>query len=158
MKKALFLDIDGVLCFRNHYLEEDKLELLAEIQRATSVRIVLISVWRKFDKDRKILQREFKKYKIIWNKEDRTSDFSRIYLNENERPYEIQTFLNEHSEIKRFAILDDENHTRFGENMFHANNHQLAPGKIVFLKKISESGLTKALATRIIAFLNKTVS
>ena len=154
--KVIFLDIDGVLCFARkhmHYLEKSKLRHLACIQKRTQAEIVLISVWRKFDTHRDNLLADFKKYNIGWNPENRTGQL--YYPGMNERPSEIRDYLTAHPEIENFAIIDDENHKSFGHHMFHASCHFKTPGQLYLEGLIGSAGLTRELADRVIAYLNK---
>jgi len=153
---ALFLDIDGVLCFgRKHacHLEKRKLKFLKKIQAKTGARIILISVWRKSDWNLKYLMPAFKKYKIEWDPADKTGSI--LYREGNERPFEIRDFLEKHPEITNFAVLDDENHKSFGHHMFHADLMRKPPGIIIKEGLIHKVGLTKDLAEAIITYLNR---
>ncbi|CAM4855568.1 unnamed protein product [Rotaria socialis] len=61
--KIIFLDIDGVLCFRKE-IDQKCLENLKKILDVTSARIVLSSSWRFFPKSRTKVESAFKQIGI----------------------------------------------------------------------------------------------
>lgn len=137
--KIIFLDIDGVLTYdgyENHesaHIDENKVELLAEIVKETDSKIVLISSWRgRFingsyvhPKIYYIMVKILQKHGLsiddivpyinveITDKRDTSSltlnDLSKIEINpETGRAAEVHQWLCNHPEIKHFVILDDE--------------------------------------------------
>lgn len=135
----VFLDIDGVLTYDGYekheaaHIDENKVELLAEIVKETDSKIVLISSWRGqfvngsyvHPKIYYLLIRILEKYGLlisdivpyikveITDKRDVSlltlDDLSKIEINpETGRAAEVHQWLCSHPEVKRFVILDDE--------------------------------------------------
>lgn len=122
--KIIFLDIDGVLnhisfsIYRNRLSEKynspfdyldmepiacSNLQLLLEAD--SQIRIVISSSWRKFhsldDLRRMLTEQKIDGSRVI----DKTPSNKEHGLM---RGHEIQTWLNEHPEIKDYAIIDDD--------------------------------------------------
>lgn len=155
--KVIFLDVDGVLCFGRKEssevykdgLEKFHLKNLKRILDETGASIVLISVWRKFGSHREALQKAFRAEGIEWNG-DSTGKIVMRYC--NERPFEIEEYLDNHPEINKYAIIDDENHSCFGEHMFHVF---VTSGEARPISREIDMGLTPDVADKVIAFLNQ---
>ncbi len=125
----VFLDIDGVLIPNNYHdkenlnIDKEKLLFLKRIIVETESKVVLISNWRFFkDEDNGTL---FKRLAdILSNAGISIYDFTPIIKlkmimkddNISFDPFtmrsgEIYKWLNEHSEVNNFVILDDENYS-----------------------------------------------
>lgn len=142
-KKVLFLDIDGILSNKEYYLsdyfqyrkkyskaeeiDDRTLPLLREIVKQTHCKIVLSSSWRYLFFEKKFWHRikpvvkEFKKYGIVIK--DRTgfeNGKQGIYFG---RGLQIKKWLDRHSEVKHFAILDDDSYDlkMFGDKLVKTN-------------------------------------
>lgn len=110
---VIFLDCDGVLNSDktlartpNRYLgiSSDKVKLLREIVKATGANIILSSSWRTMestDPDYKYLVKCLK-YKGLFIKDKTSQNFG------HHRGKQIREYLNEHSEITNYVIIDDE--------------------------------------------------
>jgi len=150
--KVLFLDIDGVLSSlasqsqpkveiswaipEERLVEDfdpDCIARLITIVKQTGASIVISSSWRKLF-EKQTLVNHFKKYGIDCIV-DMTPDLKQ------HRGLEIQAWLNEHKDIEKFAILDDDN------DMFH-----LAP---YLIKTNWKYGLTEDNANKVIEMLGK---
>lgn len=131
----IFLDVDGVLnsnkSFKKRYynwkknkiwiprLDEENIKLLAKIIEETKAKIVLSSSWRgdfrngihniKIE-DSKELLKLFNKYYIeivgVTPTLPRTNDKDEIYTSWREN--EIRYYLNTHTNINNFCVIDDE--------------------------------------------------
>ena len=111
--KYIFLDIDGLLNFdedesgKEHPIfgvpfDIDCVKVLNKILLATDAEIILTSDWRiHFDYDLKLLDKLFKRNKVIKSPIDTTPDYN------GQRSKEIFTYVYNHSYIKSFLILDD---------------------------------------------------
>lgn len=158
--KVIFLDVDGVLNsevsreqernnfdnWMEHEVSEMHVNNLKKIVDATGAQIVLSSSWR-FDHPKatgrdfivdplmKVLDRKLKAagLDII----DVTPD-----LRGKIRGAEIQDWLDRHSEVERFVILDDD---------VDMNDEQ----KPFFVNTTFKNGLTDELANKAIEILNK---
>ena len=144
--KVLFVDIDGVLAIGDFI--EDCFQQLKRIQDETRCKIVLISTYRKSEWERDLTKAEFNRYGIQWEKKDRTCQLPKP-TGMNERPLEISYYIQQHPEIRNFAIVDDENHRTFGRHMFHCYPTD------DWAKNIDTVGLRKPIADKVIAFLNE---
>ena len=141
--KVLFLDIDGVLNSQEYYLsdyfqyrkkyskvdeiDDRTLPLLREIIKQTRCTIVLSSSWRHFFFEKKFWYRvkpvvkELKKFGIvIKHKTGFESDRQGIYFG---RGLQIKKWLDRHSEVTKFAILDDDAYDvkMFGDKLVKTN-------------------------------------
>lgn len=138
--KIIFLDVDGVLNSEQDRfswtLESDKhLILLACIVRRTSAKIVVSSSWRN--------------YGLLDILKKRLNDFSMSVFDitghnkDDIRGLEIKEWLDNHSDVESFAILDDED---FDILEYFPNN---------LVKTNTKAGLQKKDAEKCIAILSK---
>ena len=136
--KVLFLDIDGVVnCSKTAqrhrgYVGIDPYMafLVGKIFLATDAKMVLSSTWRLWDESRLEVSRQV--YEIY----DVTDD-----LHTNWRGKEVRKWLEEHPEVTRYAILDD--------------NADFYPDqKPNFFKTTWEQGITEEIAQKVIDHLN----
>lgn len=108
--KIIFLDVDGVLNFRNSQskVEDEKVKLLKHIVDETNAQIVLSSDWRYWlntdDEDVDLLIRTLSKYRIEIMS-------STPITKHGYRGAEIYQWINEWQgeTIEKFVILDDRN-------------------------------------------------
>ena len=133
--KVLFLDIDGVVnstasLKRNRRLIDPHLaSIVRNIASAIpDLKIVLSSSWRYLQDGREVVE------KRIVRCFDITPTLQDITL---WRGHEIQAWLNEHPEVEKYAILDDE------DDMLP---HQMPN----FFRTSNEIGITQELANRIV--------
>lgn len=118
--KVIFLDVDGVLNSHKYtvrtkddiehtykFLEKNKIEHLKQIVEATNARLVLSSTWRmSFDQNLKptdylgtsIADALQNQGLVLYSKTDNFND---------DRYLEIKDWLENHSKVDRFVILDD---------------------------------------------------
>jgi len=145
--KIIFLDVDGVLNNDNHiykygsnYIDNNLLNLLVALVKSTNAELVLSSTWRLFHEYKKIIDEKLSKFniKIL----DSTPLIKHNRPGWISRSEEIKTWLNEHPQVSKFVILDDE--IEAGEG-FEENFH----------KTESSIGLTEDIAFEIIYYLNK---
>jgi hypothetical protein len=141
------LDCDGVLnrCAASGFgLEEDKLELLRQIVKATKCRLILSSSWREYPT--KIRQLTG----ALGARGMRLSDMTPLLVTTTEgsriaravpRWKEIQAWLDDNPETTRFVILDDEKD--FGPLSAH------------HVQTWSEEGLTADIAEAVIHYLSR---
>jgi hypothetical protein len=125
--KVIFLDIDGVVnseefaiwCHDNpefiknggsNFVDPDVIHMLVNLCKEHDIKIVISSSWRLFDLQSTI--EEFKRYRdliplceYIVGVTPRNMD-DRIWESRGE---EIQQYLNDHPEIDRYVIIDDDN-------------------------------------------------
>ena len=115
--KIIFLDVDGVLnneswvirCaeednyypLRENGLEDRALALLAYIVRETGASVVISSSWRRISAAMQSLLQDLAKWKIPVVGET-------PLISGDIRGNEIQAWLDEHPEVERFVILDDD--------------------------------------------------
>lgn len=125
MKKVIFLDVDGVLnaddwawdlygkykvqVYRNNILYEPALLQLKRIVNETDASIVVSSTWRKIKPAFEDLTRWLKMYDM--EIEDVTP-----YVGKS-RGHDISAYLEQHTDIDRYAILDDD--SDMGDHMDH---------------------------------------
>ena len=118
-RKILFLDIDGVLnsdAFADYMLEEDNVDIfnedmlderaivqLKKIVVTTGAEIVLSSSWRWYKDTRDKVHQQLRAKDIDFI--DTTPREINITMN---RGMEIKAWLDEHPEVERFVILDDD--------------------------------------------------
>jgi len=135
----IFLDIDGVLnCSKTKEFKTEKyaidkilLKRLKNIIEKTGVSIVLSSVWR-FDENSCVYLKS-----IGINFIDKTPNFKNKI-----RGYEIEAWLKEHPEVKKYAILDDDSDMLFSQKPY-------------FFKTSFKIGLTKEIEKDIIKYFNE---
>ena len=118
-RKILFLDIDGVLnsdAFADYMLEEDNVDIfnedmlderaiiqLKKIIMATDAEIVLSSSWRWYKDTRDKVHRQLQAKDIDF------VDTTPLEIDTAmSRGMEIKAWLEEHPEVERFVILDDD--------------------------------------------------
>lgn len=124
--KVIFLDIDGVLNHEDYYrwryeeitinhrdfvhpyseFSPDSIKQLNRILKETGAEIILSSTWRFDEMDK--LQKLFKEVGIERPITDITPDLYNVFNSHCCRGKEIEKFLNEHPEIDRYVILDDD--------------------------------------------------
>lgn len=103
--KILFIDIDGVL---NSYdtpsgmycMNKNKIRMIRGIVEDTGCKIVLSSSWRKDYRALVVAKRNFKYKKIDLYDTTIKSDLE-------SRGHEVQKWLDEHSDIDSYCIIDD---------------------------------------------------
>lgn len=168
--KVIFLDIDGVLIHKNYEnkaqenIDESKIVLLKEIVDATSSKIVLISNWRVYNKEKtdkypySLLEKLLKKYGLEIYADAPLFDQKVIKRNVDQKtgrcinieydPYttrsgEIYSYLKNNDDIENYLIIDDDSsyHTYFE---FDDN----------FIKTDIEQGLTEENVYDAIEILN----
>lgn len=116
-KKAIFLDVDGVLnnmeffdrmhkkenvnIFQEDILDKSCIANLKRIVDATSADIVISSTWRKIPKLMDALSSQIGEFGLTIL--DRTE-----YLYRHERGDEIKEWLDRHQEYTEFVVLDDD--------------------------------------------------
>lgn len=119
--KVIFLDIDGVLnvCYPEHdeygrIFHPNFVDNLKRVIDETGAKIVISSTWRYGG-----LQR----MKDLWEKRnlpgeviditpdcnDLFNEGSFVFLDQIERGHEVEYWLNEHPEVERYVIFDDDN-------------------------------------------------
>ena len=139
MTKILFLDVDGVANSRdtftkdpNDYFPLDKYMcfLIGKIKLDTGCEVVLSSSWRLHPDSLEVVE---KKIVPIF---DITPD-----LDEGIRGDEIQEWLDEHPEVEKYAILDDD-----GDMLDEQMDN--------FFETDFETGLTKEIADAVTKHLN----
>ena len=118
--KLIFLDIDGVLNCAASFtrrgnsfpIDDDKVDLLAQIVEATGAEIVLSSTWRSdFDDDMNIIYKRSGAPKLVEKLKARGLKlFGRTPNLPTERGTEIKVWLLEHEDlnIESICILDDD--------------------------------------------------
>lgn len=145
--KAIFLDIDGVLCVRNPDRLEFSLMLrLKRIIDATNAFIILSSDWRVLDVWLSSAKKQLKDMNIdIFDCTDVhpfTLKESKIVPGQPLRAGEILEYLKKHPKIKRFVVVDDNEYAEIKgqEETFFQTNHK--------------TGITNQDADKIIQYLN----
>lgn len=152
--KVVFLDIDGVLNSAEHrrnmlrqgdysvIIESAHLELLQKLVATTDASIVLISSWRKYwfkegsiDEAGQRIEEAFHKLGLVIY--DKTP-----VLRNSSRSQEVEQWLKQHSYVKHFVILDDND---FGWSKSLRSHWVHCP---------SESGITLGLAKEATDVLN----
>jgi HAD domain in Swiss Army Knife RNA repair proteins len=138
--KILFLDIDGVVNSttsgrRNHRLIEPHLAFI--VRRIAiaipDLKVVLSSSWRCLDNGREIVEK-----KII-----RCFDVTPILHDlDLSRGHEIQAWLQEHPEVEKYAIIDDDDHML---------EHQM----VNFFQTSRRTGITPEVGDRVVAHFTR---
>lgn len=107
--KAIFLDIDGVVCLHSsknpndeEIFDEGNCRRLKEIIDATDCKIVLTSSWRLYSKSIRSMFFQFSKYGIY-----KEHFFGKTPLC-GERGNEIMEYLKSHPQIVTYVALDDQ--------------------------------------------------
>lgn len=110
--KYIFLDVDGVLNYEDHYskeipIDEKCVEHLKEIVDASAAKLVLSSTWRKLDKSdikRIYLDKILKSYGLeLYDETPQMTDDGEYTT---DRGQEIELYLEKHP-CDSFIILDD---------------------------------------------------
>jgi hypothetical protein len=137
--KAIFLDIDGVICLgdsiplRDDCLDVTCLDNVEYIVKQTNALVVLSSTWR--------LYSEYKQRVVDALKERNISLFgdTPCHVGDVPRRMEIKEFLENNPEITKFAILDDDLTAEIEGSYFFCNY---------------PLGLTKEIAQRVVDYFN----
>lgn len=138
LTKVLFLDIDGVVnsrattSFRNNLypIDPHMAFMIGKIQLETDCGIVLSSSWRHHPDGVMAVDRS------IVHVDDVTP-----MISAGVRGHEIQTWLDAHPDVTRYAILDDDS--------------DMLPNQIPnFFKTTFQNGLTEDIAQRVTQHLN----
>lgn len=123
--KVIFLDIDGVLNNFNSlakygldYIDQNAVELVAQIVKETKAKIVLTSTWRLNERDLELVKKSLMVSGI--GLEDCTKK-----LENKARLEEIKEWLERHPEVKRFVILDDDEDAGFGMDGFFITDPEI---------------------------------
>lgn len=135
--KYLFLDVDGVLSlYRNKSmfgLSKPCLKQLERIIKETNAKIVLSSTWRLFPETLSFLKKNLK-YRELY-----VYDVTPV---SGKRGAEIEEWLDTHSDIDSYVILDDDS-DMLDSQLSH------------FIKTNMKEGLTPELADKAIEILNR---
>ena len=109
MIKAIFLDIDGVVCLHSpkkpndeETFDADSCSRLKETIDQTGCKLVLSSTWRLFDENIRDMLEQFKKFGI-----SKEHFLGKTPLHD-ERGEEILAYLSEHPQIVTYIALDDQ--------------------------------------------------
>lgn len=136
--KIIFLDIDGVLCLDGTTFHPDRVQQLKRIvDSVPDCELILSSSWRLSPSlssavDINLVDAGIKTCM------DLTPDFG-----DGPRSKEIQAWLDEHPNISKFAIIDDDVDAEIPGHFFRTDFSVMGQG-----------GLTEEIADRIIEFLN----
>lgn len=154
MKKIIFLDIDGVLNSVDWYkrrtkqqqlshdfeLDVEAMHLYDEIVEKTGAKVVLSSTWRLSDTWRQDLERQGLNTNAIIDRTPRLPRPINTGYEYCERGKEIAAWLEEHPEVERYVILDDDSDMLQEQLLFQTSN---------------QKGLTREIAQEVIKYLNK---
>ena len=142
--KALFLDIDGVVCLhgkentnKDEIFDGASCRRLREIIDATGCKLVLTSSWRLFSGSIRLMFRQFKPFGITKEK-----FLGRTPLRDD-RGDEIMVYLKKHPQIDLLVALDDQCFC----------SKEFPQERLVLTKE--ESGITEEIKVRCIAMLNE---
>lgn len=141
--KVLFLDIDGVVncattCQRHRGaigIDPYMALLVGRIIIATEAKIVLSSSWRFMTDGKEEVERQVMPIFDITPRHPKIGGAETM-----ERGYEIKAWLDEHPEVNRYAILDDDS-DMLEEQLPH------------FFKTTWEKGITEEIAEKVIKHL-----
>lgn len=143
--KVVFLDVDGVLNKQDNFnpalnlgpypVDDYCVFLMGKIQLDTDCSIVVSSSWRHHADGMNAIRAKFN------NVIDKTGTSSLIDYNDKPRGHEIQTWLDEHSEVTKYAILDDD-------------SDMLSEQLPSFFQTTFKTGLTEDIAKRVTEYLN----
>lgn len=129
--KVLFLDIDGVLNSRYWYytrkreynreneFDPDCVRMVKHIIKATGCKIVLSSVWRLDEENRKEVRDQGFDFIDVTPSLHRPANTSWEY---RERGREVAAWLSLHPEVTNYAILDDEGDFFDWQFLFQTDN------------------------------------
>ena len=114
--KVIFLDFDGVLNYEKYVrvhnnggviIDPDKMILLKQIIDNTGAKIVLSSSWREhWDKDEALCDNIGTQINEIFNNFN-LEIFDKTPILHAKREEEIKLWLNENTQTKNFAVIDD---------------------------------------------------
>lgn len=167
--KVLFLDVDGVLALgRLTYVddsipptpigilvEELQFKTLRRIILQTGASIVLSSDWRLDPNLVDELNRTLDEFLIPRPIDHTPFQDGEYLLFEEARTIEIKKWLDKHPEVQKFAILDDLDLVGFGSNFFQTECDFMDVEEAPEDGPIENFGLTKEIADKVIAHLNK---
>ena len=134
--KILFLDCDGVLNSQQTFkttkqridpLDDAMVKRVQRIRKETGCKVVLSSVWRKYDASRKKVHRRIRLLDVTPN------------LRGELRGEEIKAWLDAHTGVTRYAILDDDSDMLKGQPLFQTT---------------FKEGLTEEITQQVIKYLN----
>ena len=145
--KVIFLDFDGVLnnmnCLANGYMFSDyNMKNLAKIIKTTNAKIVLSTSHRNNQLSLHSFNQACRKEGIndlVYGKTDVIPPTQDVFKNKRIRPTEIEMWLDDHPEVKRYVIIDD-------MDMIDVNN---------FVQTNFHYGLTEVDADKAIKILKK---
>lgn len=150
--KVIFLDFDGVITIPpKWYINADKIKYIKQIVDITEAKIVVSSSWRRENVKETIndmigktkrCPRNKMLYWLIDNIYDITPWFSDKKYNGTGRGGEIQTWLDNHSEVDNYVIIDDDG-DMLDSQLFH------------FVQTNFEDGITELETKWAIKILNK---
>lgn len=150
--KVIFLDFDGVITIPpKWYINANKIKWIKKIVDETDAKIVVSSSWRRENVKETIndiigktkrCPRNKMLYWLIDNFYDVTSWFSDKKYNGTGRGGEIQTWLDKHSEVDNYVIIDDDG-DMLDSQLYH------------FVQTNYEDGITETEAIRAIKVLNR---
>lgn len=141
--KVLFLDVDGVLNssdstnFKNNLWPVDDYMcfMVGKIQLDTECAIVVSSSWRHSKEGMDAIRAKFN------NVIDKTPTSGLANYDDKPRGHEIQAWLDEHPEVTKYAILDDDS--------------DMLPEQLPnFFQTTFKTGLTPEIAKRVTEYLN----
>lgn len=145
--KIIFLDFDGVLNNMNclaygHMFSDDNMKNLAKIIKTTNAKIVLTTSHRNSPLSLHAFNETCIKHGIdglVYGKTDVIPPTQDVFKNRRIRPTEIEMWLDDHPEVKRYVIIDD-------MDMIDVNN---------FVRTNFHYGLTEIDADKAINILKK---
>ena len=146
--KVIFLDFDGVITIPpKWYLKADKIKYIKRIVDETDAKIVVSSSWRMdtVEETRKSMiykEKRCPRNKMLYWLIDNIYDVTPWVGLGNGRGGEIQKWLNDHTEVDNYVILDDD-HDMWDSQMYH------------FVQTNYEDGITEVETIRAIKVLNK---
>lgn len=145
--KAIFLDIDGVLCIKNpDTLEQSLLLRIKHIIDSTNAVVILSSDWRIRDDWFQSAKRQLKNVHIeihdCTNVHPFSLEGSKMFPGQPLRAGEILEHLQKHPEIECFAVIDDNDWAK------------IKGQEETFFQTQDEIGITNQDAERIIQHLN----
>ena len=144
--KVIFLDFDGVITIPpKWYINANKIKYIKRIVDETEAKIVVSSSWRMNTVGETIDKmigrpKRCPRNKILYWFIDNLYDVTHTYR--GLRVEEIKDYLNEHSDIENYVILDDDGDF-LDEQLYH------------FVQTNYEDGITEVEATRAIKILNR---
>jgi len=149
--KVIFLDFDGVITIPpKWHINANKIKYIKQIVDTTGAKIVVSSSWRRENIKETIndmigktkrCPRNKMLYWLIDNIYDVTSWFSDKNYNGTGRGGEIQTWLDNHSEVNNYVIIDDDG-DMLDSQLYH------------FVQTNYEDGITETETIRAIKVLN----